>query len=63
VRKNPFMLREPQHERESPIDNSSTQPFVLSVSKGDRRFFLTTAEHAEIFYCKLSFFASSASPR
>jgi hypothetical protein len=35
VRKNPFMLREPQHERGSIIDNLSIYP---------RRFFLTTAE-------------------
>ncbi|MGH7766300.1 MAG: hypothetical protein ACREQP_02505, partial [Candidatus Binatia bacterium] len=48
MRKNRFMLREPQHERDGIIDNSSTYPLVLSVSKGERRFFLTTAEFAEI---------------
>jgi hypothetical protein len=30
------------------IENSSIYPLVLSVSKGGRRFFLTTTEFAEI---------------
>jgi hypothetical protein len=47
MRKNPFMLREPQHERSSVIGNSSTYPFVLSLVEGRRRFFLTIAEFAE----------------
>jgi hypothetical protein len=29
------------------IDRSSTHPLVLSVSKGEQRFFLTTTEFAE----------------
>jgi membrane-bound ClpP family serine protease len=41
MRKNPFMLREPQHERDSTIDDSNTYPLVLGVSKG-RGFFLMT---------------------
>jgi hypothetical protein len=46
VRKNPFMLRESQHERDGIIGNSSTYPLVLSVSKGEWRFFLTTHRSA-----------------
>jgi hypothetical protein len=49
MRKNPFMLREPQHERVVVIGNSGTWPFVLSSSlvEGRTAIFLTTAEHAE----------------
>jgi hypothetical protein len=47
MRKNPFMLRETQHEPDSRIDNSNTHPLVLSVSKGEREFVLMTVEGGE----------------
>jgi hypothetical protein len=46
VRKIPFMLREPQHERDKVVGNSSTLPFVLSGSKGEWLFFRTTCASA-----------------
>jgi hypothetical protein len=33
----PFMVREPHHERDCLIVNSSTYPFALSTSKGSER--------------------------
>jgi hypothetical protein len=33
----PFMVREPHHERNCLIENSSTYPFALSASKGSER--------------------------
>jgi hypothetical protein len=47
VRKNPFMLRDPQRERGGIISKASTWPFVLSLVEGRAAIFFSRSLRAQ----------------